>query len=107
MDEKDLERIEKLFLNFSGEFDNKLEKQSELFQQKLDRQSQDFYSWIGAQGDDFQHKLDLVVEGQQMLAERMERMETRIERVEEKVDKVALDLTAHRADTERTGRCTG
>ncbi|WP_298269722.1 hypothetical protein [Geobacter sp.] len=62
---------------------------------------------IGIVEENFQHKLDLVVEGQQMLAERMDRMEgkldqveKRLDRVEVKVDAVAADLTAHRADTE-------
>ena len=55
---------------------------------------------IGIVEENFQHKLDLVVEGQQMLAERMDRMEERLDRVEVKVDAVAADLTAHRADTE-------
>ncbi|MCM2358011.1 MAG: hypothetical protein NDI77_07675 [Geobacteraceae bacterium] len=62
---------------------------------------------IGAMAEDFQHKLDIVVEGQQMLAERMDRMEERLEKVENKIDRVevkvaavAADLSAHRADTE-------
>ncbi len=62
---------------------------------------------IGVVEENFQHKLDLVVEGQQMLAERMDWMEERLGKVEErlvrvetKVDAVAVDLSAHRADTE-------
>ena len=66
---------------------------------------------IGIVEDNVQHKLDLVVEGQQMLSERMERMderldkridqvEKRLDRVEAKIDNVAADLTAHRKDTE-------
>ena len=84
---------------------------------------------IGIAEERFQHKLDLVVEGQQMLAERMDRMEGRLDRVETrldrvevridaveaslnrkidgvesslggKIDAVAADLSAHRADTE-------
>jgi hypothetical protein len=76
--------------------------------------------------EDFQHKLDIVVEGHQMLADkidlvdttltvrldrvetsltaRLDRVETtltaRLDRVENKVDSVAADLSAHRADTE-------
>ena len=62
---------------------------------------------IGIAEESFQHNLDLVVEGQQMLAERMDRLEARLEgvenrlvRVEVKVDTVATNLSAHRADTE-------
>ncbi len=66
-----------------------------------------FKHHIGILSEDFQHKLDLVVEGQQMLAERMERMEgrmdsleTKVDRLEVRLDAVATDLTAHRKDTE-------
>ncbi len=74
----------------------------------------------------FQHKLGIVAEGQQMLAERLDRFEqrvdTRMDSVEhaimgvdvklsniidgvednlsKKIDAVAADLLAHRADTE-------
>lgn len=104
MDEKDFQRIEKLFTRLSEDFDQKLVKQSGSFQRGL-----------GVMTDDVQHKLDLVVEGQQMLAERMDRMEERLdERIDQvekrlvlteanlgkKVDAVAADLAAHRADTE-------
>lgn len=73
---------------------------------------------VGVREESILHKLDLVVEGQQALAERMDRMDTdlrndihklderltrvevRLTRVENKVDGVASDLAAHRADTE-------
>ena len=55
---------------------------------------------IGIAEENFQHKLEIVAEGVQMLGERMDRVETRLERVEEKVDKVSLELAAHRSDTE-------
>ena len=58
MEDKDFEQIEKLFTRLSDDFGKKLELQSE-----------DFHRWIGVQGDDLQHKLNLVVEGQQMLRE--------------------------------------
>ncbi len=59
-----------------------------------------FKHHIGVMSEDFQHKLDIVVEGHQMLNEKIDRMEVRLERVEDKVDAVATDLAAHRADTE-------
>jgi hypothetical protein len=59
---------------------------------------------IGIVEESFQHKLDIVVEGQQMLAERMEWMDfelkKEINKVDQRVTTVAADLTAHRADTE-------
>jgi cytochrome c556 len=74
-----------------------------------------FKQHVGILAEDFQHKLDIVVEGQQMLAEKLEA--TRIELKEEiqkvdnrltsvearlvkKIDAVAADLSAHRKDTE-------
>lgn len=57
--------------------------------------------------EDFQHKLDNVVEGRQMLSDkidridgRMDRLDERMDRLENKVDAIAADLGAHRADTE-------
>jgi hypothetical protein len=59
---------------------------------------------IGVFAESIQHKLDLVVEGQQMLSEKMDHgkmaLEARIGCVEHKLDAVAADLSAHRADTE-------
>ncbi len=69
-----------------------------------------FKHHIGILSEDFQHKLDLVVEGQQILGDRMDRIEGRpdrvehrLDRVEIKVDAVASDLSAHRKDTEAHG----
>ena len=85
MNEQDFNRIEKL-----------LEKQTDKFQR-----------YIGVVEENFQHKLNLVVEGQQMLAERMDRMESRFEerfdKLERGIDTVAADLSAHRKDTEAHG----
>ncbi len=59
---------------------------------------------VGTFAESIQHKLDLVVEGQQMLSETINRVKThlgqRIDCVEHKLDAVAADLSAHRADTE-------
>jgi len=93
MDEKDLKAIESL----------------------LEKQTTQFQRYLGIVEENSQHKLDLVVEGQQMLAERIDRMEERldkgIDQVEKRVnlveanltrklDAVAADLTEHRKDTE-------
>jgi hypothetical protein len=73
-----------------------------------------FRHHMGIMSEDFQHKLDIVVEGHQMLGEkidrvedrlervevRLDRVEVRLDRVEGKVDALAADLSSHRADTE-------
>jgi hypothetical protein len=54
--------------------------------------------------DSVQHKLDLVVEGHQMLSEKIDRVENRLDKrmdcLEHKLDAVAVDVKEHRADTE-------
>ena len=64
--------------------------------------------------ESMQHKMDLVVEGQQGLAEQVGHLDRRVERLEDRMDSlevkvvalgakigaVAADLTAHRRDTE-------
>jgi hypothetical protein len=58
---------------------------------------EDFRLQVGILSEDFQHKLQTVAEGHQMLAEKMDRMR---DEINNKIDTVASDLTAHRADTE-------
>jgi hypothetical protein len=64
----------------------------------------EFRHQIGIQSEHFQHKLDIVAEGHQMLSENIDRLKTelsqKIECVTRKLDAVAADLSAHRADTE-------
>ncbi|MDT8440111.1 MAG: hypothetical protein RQ723_00445 [Desulfuromonadales bacterium] len=59
---------------------------------------------VGIYAEDMQHNLDLVVEGQQMLAERVDRLEGQlrgeISRVDQRLTAVHADLVAHRRDTE-------
>ncbi len=69
---------------------------------------------FGVMSGDFQRKIDLVVEGQQMLGQKVDRLEGRIDKLdnrmervelkvtalEKKVDGIAADLIAHRKDTE-------
>ena len=86
-------------------------KIEEMFKHQMGIMSQDFQGKIkhqmGIMSEDFQHKLDIVVEGHQMLSEKIDRVEAtlgaRLDRVESKVDAVAADLAAHRADTEAHG----
>jgi predicted nuclease with TOPRIM domain len=55
---------------------------SEQFLQQIDEL---FTRRIGAFAEDVQHKLDLVIEGQQGLGQRLDRVEVILERVEERV----------------------
>ena len=55
MKEKDFERIE------------------EIMQRKLDQQTETFQGYLGVMSEDIQHKLDIVVEGHQMLSEKIDR----------------------------------
>ena len=59
---------------------------------------------LGVVEESIQHKLDLVVEGQQMLSEHIDRLETDlredVRKVDARVTGVAADLSAHRGDTE-------
>jgi hypothetical protein len=65
---------------------------------------EEFRHQIGVQREDSQHKLDLVVEGQQMLAEKLEatrsELKADIGKIDQRVIAVAADLSAHRRDTE-------
>ncbi|WP_305047119.1 hypothetical protein [Geoalkalibacter sp.] len=74
------------------------------FEQLRAEINDDFRHQLAIQREDFQHKLDLVVEGHQALAEKLEaaRDELRadIARVDKRVTAVAADLAAHRRDTE-------
>ncbi|MEK6700141.1 MAG: hypothetical protein AABZ10_14005 [Nitrospirota bacterium] len=86
MEEKDFQRIEKVLGTFKEEIKN------------------DFRLQAGILSEDFQHKLQLVAEGHQMLSEKMDRMKDEMngsmQGIERKIDTVAADLAAHRADTE-------
>ena len=94
------------------------EKDRQFFESLLAKQAEQSDRRMDVLLDHFDHKLNLVVEGQQMLAERMDRMEerldNRIDQVEKrlvqveaslvlvegnlakKIDSVAVDLSAHR-----------
>jgi hypothetical protein len=59
---------------------------------------------IGVLMEDVQHKFDIVVEGHQMLSEKVDQVEgtltKKIDEVSRRIDAVAANLSAHRADTE-------
>jgi len=79
MKEKDFERIE------------------EMVQSKFDQQTKTFQGYLGVMSEDFRHKLDIVVEGHQLLDAKIDRLD---ERLGGKIDAVADDLAEHRRDTE-------
>ena len=111
MEEKDFERLEKIVHKLTDDFNKKLEAQSK-----------DFHAWIGVQAEDTQHKLDLVVEGFQMLSEKIDRaderfdstvgrLDSRLDRLEVKIgsaetniisktDELQTEMVAHRLNTE-------
>ena len=59
---------------------------------------------IGVFAESVNHKFDILVEGHQMLSEKIDRVEARldvrIDCVVQKLDALSADLSAHRADTE-------
>ncbi|WP_226989250.1 hypothetical protein [Desulfuromonas sp. TF] len=101
MDEKDLWRLEGMMARvlgqFRGEIDQSIDLRFNRFQGEI---GEDFRHQLSIQREDFQHKLDLVVEGQHSLVEGMTRLEGRMERLDNRVDGIAVDLSAHRRDTE-------
>jgi len=87
MEEKDFDRLKQIVTDIVG---SQLEKQRETA-------NEDFQHHVGILTEDFQHKLQIVAEGHQMLSEKLDRVE---ENLENKIGAVAVDLAAHRADTE-------
>lgn len=88
-----------------------MKKIEEIFQRNVEAMSGKFQQTVGHQmgvlSEDFQHKLEIVIEGHQMLNEKIDRLdgrvdnlEGRLDSLEGKLDAVAADLSAHRADTE-------
>ena len=68
------------------------------------KQTEQFQQYLGVITENFDHKLGLIAEGHQMLAEKLDRIEARIGAAEsnfsKKIDGMAADLAAHWADTE-------
>lgn len=100
MSDQMLQQIDQLLVE-------RFEVLSDSFAQKLDQQSAEIKRHTGVLLDGVQHKFDLVIEGQQMLGERIDCVAQRVESVEKTVVQqsgqihgIAADLKAHRADTE-------
>ncbi len=71
----------------------------------------EFRHQIGIQSEHFQHKLDIVIEGHEVLrkeiqdtreelSEKVQFVDFKVETLNQKIDAVAADLKAHREDTE-------
>jgi len=97
MNGEDFKRLEKIIVNFKEEVKTEFRHQ------------------IGIQSEHVQHKLDIVVEGHEVLRKEIRdtreelcekiklvdfKLETMNETLNEKIDAVAANLSAHRADTE-------
>ena len=80
------------------------ESDRHFFEALIVKQTQDAERHLDVILENSDHKLDLVIEGQQMLAERLDRMELELKEdiinVDRRMTTLAADLTAHRADTE-------
>jgi len=100
------------------------EQEMKTIEKLLEKQTDQFQGYLGIVEENFQHKLDIVVEGDQLLGEkidqldgrmdgldgrmyrlegRMGHLEGKMDRLEVKVDAAAADLSAHRKDTEAHG----
>ena len=97
MNGEDFKRLEQVIVNFNEEVKTEFRHQ------------------IGIQSEHVQHKLDIVVEGHEVLRKEIRdtreelcekiklvdfKLETMNETLNEKIDAVAANLSAHRADTE-------
>jgi len=80
------------------------ESDKNFFESLLVKQAEQSDRRFGVLMENLDHKMDLVVEGQQMLAERLDRAESEIKaeiyKVDRRVTMLAADLAAHRTDTE-------
>ena len=108
MNGEDFERLEQMVINFKEEVKAD-------FRHQIGIQSEDvkaeFRHQIGIQSKHFQHKLDIVVEGHEVLrkeirdtreelCEKIKFVDFKVEVLNQKLDAVAADLSAHRVDTE-------
>ena len=137
MNGEDFKRLEQLFLQFNREIkddsqrfkddikkdllafkDDSQEFKADIKKDLLtfkDEVKAEFRHQIGIQSEHFQHKLDIVAEGHEVLRKEIRdtreevcekiklvdfKLGTMNESLNEKIDAVAADLSAHRADTE-------
>ncbi len=93
MEEKDFQRIEQMI-------GKAVKAEAGNFRDEI---KNDFCLQTGILSEDFQHKLQLVAEGHQMLSEKMDRMQSELigslQQVDKKIDAVAADVAATRKGT--------
>jgi len=119
MNGEDFKRFEQLFLQFNREVRDDSQRFKDDIKKDLltfkDEVKAEFRHQIGIQSEHFQHKLDIVAEGHEVLRKEIRdtreelcekiklvdfKLGTMNESLNEKIDAVAADLSAHRADTE-------
>jgi len=101
MDADDINEIEEIFQRnidvMSETFDRKTGDMSERFEQTVKHQ-------MGELSEDFQYNLDIVVEGHQMLSEKMDRVEANLSR---QIGSVSAELSGTGPTPRRITGCTG
>ena len=95
--------------------DNDINKLVKMISEFKDEIKDEFHHQLGIQTENFQHKLDIVVEGHQMLVEKINHVEVRLDQrmdglerkicevhvsLSKEIKGVAADLKEHRTDTE-------
>lgn len=93
MDEKDFQRIEDMM-------QRQIQCQAQIFSNDMHRFKveikEDFRHQMGIQCEYFQHKLDLVVEGHQLLYDKIDGLDLRMDKLDGRMDK--LDLRMDKLD---------
>jgi predicted nuclease with TOPRIM domain len=80
MDPKDMSTLEELL--------------TRVIDAKLDQAKKEFNHQVTMQAELTQNKLDLIVEGQQSLVQRMDRLEGRMDGIESRLDRVEVRVVA-------------
>ena len=97
MEEKDFQRISQMVAQI---VDSRLEQMSADIDSKLEHHKEEILKEFGhqttIQTERFHETIAIVVEGHQMLAEKIDLIELRLER---RIDSIAEQLDAHRCDT--------
>jgi hypothetical protein len=108
MNGEDFKRFEQVVFNFKEEVKAEFRHQIGIQSEEV---KAEFRHQIGIQSEHVQHKLDIVVEGHEVLrkeirdtreelCEKIKFVDFKVEVLNQKLDAVAADLSAHRADTE-------
>lgn len=100
-EEGDFQRIEETMTRLFTQFRNETRLETQQFRDEIVSK---FDRAIGTTEGNLQRRLDLLAEGHQMLAEKLDEILTLLKadiaKVDQRVTAVAADLSAHRRDTE-------